>query len=165
MTLKFFFAKKRLLFYLEHYFLLYFDREQIEDKIAFFDQSKGKRLLKMLIFGLKIHFYRKRITFLFKILSRTFFCNQDHHQTLFLVVFSGETSKEKFKFSYKNYGFTPLQKWDFSDIKQLSCLQFKKPIFIYSIIKHYSSSYFHQKQIKKNLNFRSKSLVNPFRKI
>ena len=47
-----FFPKKRLLFYLEHYFLFYFDREQIDKKIVFFDQSKGKRLLKMLILGL-----------------------------------------------------------------------------------------------------------------
>ena len=44
------------------------------------------------------------------------FCNHDHNQTLFLVVFSGGTNKEKFKFPYKNYGFTPLAKWDFSDI-------------------------------------------------
>ena len=118
----------------------------------------------MLIFGLKIYFYRKRVTFLFKILSRTFFCNQDHHQTLFLVVFSGGTNKEKFKFSYKNCGFTPLQKWDFSNIKQLSCLQSKKPFFIYSIIKHYSSSYFHQKQIKKNLNFAFKIMGQSLQK-
>ena len=100
--MEFFSQKKGLLFYLEHDFSSYFDREQIEKKIAFFDQSKGKSLLKMLILGL---YYQ------------TLFCNQDRHQTLFLVVFWGGTKKEKFKFSYKNYGFTPLEKCDFSDIK------------------------------------------------
>ena len=53
--------------------------------------------------------------FLFKILSKTLFCNENHHQTLFFVVFARGTNKEKFKFSYKNYGSTPLDKWDFSD--------------------------------------------------
>ena len=48
--------KKGLLFYLEHDFLCHFDREQIEKKIAFFDQNKGKRLLKMIILGL---YYQK----------------------------------------------------------------------------------------------------------
>ena len=81
------------------------------------------------------------------------FCSEDHHQTLFVLVFAGGTNKEKFKFSYKNYGSTPLEKWDFSDIKNLSCLKSKKPFFYLSIIKHYSSSYCHQKQIRKNLNF------------
>ena len=80
------------------------------------------------------------------------FCNQDHNQTLFLVVFSGRTNKEKFKFPYKNDGFTPLAKWDFSDIKNCFVYSLRSHFSIYSIIKHYSWSYFHQKQIKKNLN-------------
>ena len=75
-----------------------------------------------------IFFIVKGLLFLFKILSKTLFCNEDHHQTLFVLVFAGGTNKEKFKFSYKNYGSTPLEKWDFSDIK-LSFLWSKKPFF------------------------------------
>ena len=76
----------------------------------------------MLIFGLKnIDFFiAKSVTFSSKTLSKTLFCNQDHHQTPFLVVFLAGGNNEKLKFSYKNYVFTPLQKWDFSDIK--NCL-------------------------------------------
>ena len=68
----------------------------------------------MLIFGLKnIDFFiAKSVPFSSKTLSKTLFCNQDHHQTLFLVVLAGGNN-EKFKFSYKNYVFTPLEKWDF----------------------------------------------------
>ena len=36
-----FFAKKRLLFYLEHYFLFYFDREQIDKKNCIFLPKQG----------------------------------------------------------------------------------------------------------------------------
>ena len=48
---------------------------------------------------------------------KTLFCNQDYDQTLFLVVFLGGTNKEKIKFSYKKYGFTPVEKLDFLDIE------------------------------------------------
>ena len=74
--------KKGLLFYLEHDFLCHFDGEQIEKKIAFFDQNKGKRLIiDNDNFG--------------TLLSKMLFCNQDHYQTLILVVFSGGINKEK----------------------------------------------------------------------
>ena len=145
--MEFFSQKKGLLFYLEHDFSSYFDREQIEKKIAFFYQSKGKSLLKMLILGLY---------------CQTLFCNQDHHQTLFLVVFWGGTKKEKFKFSYKNYGFTPLEKCDFSDIK--NC-------FVYShFLSAASSSTSRSRIFTKNKQrkiwiYGSKSWVNPFGKI
>ena len=49
----------------------------------------------------------KSVTFSSKTLSKTLFCNQDHHQTLFLVVFLAGGNSEKFKFSYNNYVFTP----------------------------------------------------------
>ena len=91
------------------------------------------------------------------------FCNHDHNQTLFLVVFSGGTNKEKFKFPYKNYGFTPLAKWDFSDLK--NC-------FVYSLRSHFFYLQHHQALFvvvfSPNTNkekFESKSWVNPFGKI
>ena len=61
--------KKGLLFYLEHDFLCYFDREQIEKKIAFFDQNKGKRLLKIIILGL----YYQKCFFATKIIIKHYF--------------------------------------------------------------------------------------------
>ena len=65
------------------------------------------------------------------LLSKMFFCNQDHYQTLFHVVFSRGINKEKFKFSYKNYGFTPSEKCDLSDIK--NC-------FVYSLRSRFLST-------------------------
>ena len=86
----------------------------------------------MLIFGLKnIDFFiAKSVPFSSKTLSKTLFCDQDHHQTLFLVVFLAGGNNEKFKFSLlKNYVSTPLEKWDFSDIK--NCLVYSLKSFFF----------------------------------
>ena len=94
------------------------------EKIAFSDKARVNVFGKMLILGLKnIDFFiAKSVPFSSKTLSKTLFCNQDHHQTLFLVVFLAGGNNEKFKFSYKNYCVYAFGKMGFFRHKKLSCL-------------------------------------------
>ena len=91
---KFFLQKKRLLLYLEHNFLFYFDREQIENKIAFFDQNKGKRLLKMLIKIYKYIFIAKGLLFYLKYYQERFFATKTIIKHYFLWYFQEEQTKK-----------------------------------------------------------------------
>ena len=102
----------------------------------------------MRIFGRKnIDFViAKSVTFSSKTLSKMLFCNQDHHQTLFLVVFLAGGNNEKFKFSHNNYVFTPLEKWDFLDIK--NCLVYSLKSFFF-ILEHHQAP-FRRRTFTKN---------------
>ena len=59
--------------------------------------------------------------------SRFFYLQ--HHQALFVVVFSSKTNKEKFEFLGQNHGLIPLEKYNFLYFEKL--LISWSQIFIY----------------------------------
>ena len=113
-------------------------------KLLFSPKQGLTPLEKCLFLDLKnIYFFiAKSVPFSSKTLSKTLFCNQDHHQTPFLVVFLVGRNNEKFKFSYKNYMFTPLEIWDFSDIKNCLAYSLKSYFLSRAPPSTISSSYF-----------------------
>ena len=73
--------------------------------------------------------------------SENHFFYLQHHQALFVVVFSPKTNKEKFEFLDQNHGLTLWKSITFYTLKNCRFRSLK--FFIYTnIIKHYSSWYF-----------------------
>ena len=83
-------------------------------------------------------------------LKLAFFASKIITKHYFLWYFQEEQIKKNSNSLTRTMGLR--HKMGFFRHKKLFCLQSKKQFFIYSIIKHYSWSYFHQKQIKKILN-------------
>ena len=106
-------------------------------KIAFFTKASVNAFGKMLIFGLKnidFFFIAKSVTFSSKTLSKTLFCNQDHHQTPFLVVFLAGANNEK---STSLTRTTCLRPWKNEMFQTKNCLVYSLKSYFFFYLEHH----------------------------
>ena len=89
------------------------------------------------------HFFFKEIF----MLKKAFFSVQSIGKQYFSAYFSQKQSMEKIPIFEKNYGLTPLQKFEFCHFFQKKIFMLKNTFFnIQNISEHYFSAYFAQKQ-------------------